>query len=128
MIFFNSEVSGSNKRVKYSNNQLNDELSNYSNDNDDTVINGEEAKMEIDEKMEKFGKKKKKVIEEKRDKNKMEIEEEKKDEKENKENLKENKEDKIDDEKGENTLDLNLEKEKNEKKIYLNNFGKLNKF
>ena len=52
-IFSISEVSGVNKNGKYSKNQLNDELSNYSNDNDDTVINGEDAKMEIDEKNEK---------------------------------------------------------------------------
>ena len=118
-IFSISEVSGVNKNGKYSKNQLNDELSNYSNDNDDTVINGEDAKMEIDEKNEKSEK-----IDEKRDKNKMEIEEEEK--KENKENLKENKEDnKMDDEKSENTLDLNLEKEKNEKKILYEQFWKI---
>ena len=126
-IFSISEVSGANKNGKYSNNQLNDELSNYSNDNEDTVINGEEAKMEIDEKNEEISKKNEKSekIEEKRDKNKMEIEEEKKDEKQNKENLKENKEDKIDDEKSENTLDLNLEKEKNEKKLLFEQFWKI---
>ena len=125
-IFSISEVSGVNKNGKYSKNQLNDELSNYSNDNDDTVINGEDAKMEIDEKNEKISKKNEKSekIDEKRDKNKMEIEEEEK--KENKENLKENKEDnKMDDEKSENTLDLNLEKEKNEKKILYEQFWKI---
>ena len=125
-IFSISEVSGVNKNGKYSKNQLNDELSNYSNDNDDTVINGEDAKMEIDEKNEKISKKNEKSekIDEKKDKNKMEIEEEEK--KENKENLKENKEDnKMDDEKSENTLDLNLEKEKNEKKILYEQFWKI---
>ena len=125
-IFSISEVSGVNKNGKYSKNQLNDELSNYSNDNDDTVINGEDAKMEIDEKNEKISKKNEKSekIDEKRDKNKMEIEEEEK--KGNKENLKENKEDnKMDDEKSENTLDLNLEKEKNEKKILYEQFWKI---
>ena len=119
-IFSISEVSGVNKNGKYSNNQLNDELSNYSNDNDDTVINGEEAKMVIDE----IKKEKNEKIEEKKYNNKMEIEEEEK--KENKENSKENKEDnKIDDEKSENTLDLNLEKEKNEKKILYDQFWKI---
>ena len=125
-IFSISEVSGVNKNGKYSKNQLNDELSNYSNDNDDTVINGEDAKMEIDEKNEKISKKNEKSekIDEKKDKNKMEIEEE--ENKENKENLKENKEDnKMDDEKSENTLDLNLEKEKNEKKILYEQFWKI---
>ena len=124
-IFSISEVSGVNKNGKYSNNQLNDELSNYSNDNDDTVINGEDTKMEIDEKNEEISKKNEKSekIEEKKDKNKMDIEEEIK--KDDKENIKENKEDKIDDEKSENTLDLNLEKEKNEKKNFYEQFWKI---
>ena len=115
-IFSISEVSGVNKNGKYSINQLNDELSNYSNDNDDTVINGEDSKMEIEEKKEEKVEK----FEEKKNKNKMEIEEE------NKENLEAIKEDnKIDDEKSENTLDLNLEKEKNEKKILYEQFWKI---
>ena len=115
-IFSISEVSGVNKNGKYSINQLNDELSNYSNDNDDTVINGEDSKMEIEEKKEEKVEK----FEEKKNKNKMEIEEE------NKENLEAIKEDnKIDDEKSENTLDLNLEKEKNEKKNFYEQFWKI---
>ena len=50
-LFSIEEVSGANKNGKYSKNQLNEELSNYSNDNSDTVLNDGEAKMDIEEKI-----------------------------------------------------------------------------
>jgi hypothetical protein len=50
-LFSIEEVSGANKNGKYSKNQLNDELSNYSNDNSDTVLNDEEAKINIEVKI-----------------------------------------------------------------------------
>ena len=89
-IFSIGEASGSNKGGNYSKNKINEELSNYSNDNSDTVINDEDAKMIIEEN------EKNNIIDDKnqetpnleKQENKMIIEEEKnkekKDEKENK--------------------------------------------
>ena len=49
-LFSISEKSGINAKGKYSQNQINDEISNYSNDNSDTVINDDEnPKMEIED-------------------------------------------------------------------------------
>ena len=69
-LFSITEKSGTNIKGKYSSNQLNEEISVYSNDNSDTVINDDDIKMQKD-----LLKEKEKEGEE----NKMQIEEEKKD-------------------------------------------------
>ena len=69
-LFSITEKSGTNIKGKYSSNQLNEEISVYSNDNSDTVINVDDIKMQKD-----LLKEKEKEVEE----NKMQIEEEKKD-------------------------------------------------
>ena len=69
-LFSITEKSGTNIKGKYSSNQLNEEISVYSNDNSDTVINDDDIKMQKD-----LLKEKEKDVEE----NKMQIEEEKKD-------------------------------------------------
>ena len=72
-LFSISEKSGINIKGKYSSNQINEEISVYSNDNSDTVINNDDIKMQ------------KEVLEEKEnddEKNKMKIEEEKNEKKE----------------------------------------------
>ena len=69
-LFSITEKSGTNIKGKYSSNQLNEEISVYSNDNSDTVINDDDIKMQKD-----LLKEKEKEVEE----NKMQIEEEKKD-------------------------------------------------
>jgi len=69
-LFSITEKSGTNIKGKYSSNQLNEEISVYSNDNSDTVINDDDIKMQKD-----VLKEKEKEVEE----NKMQIEEEKKD-------------------------------------------------
>ena len=68
-LFSITEKSGTNIKGKYSSNQLNEEISVYSNDNSDTVINDDDIKMQKD-----LLKEKEKEVEE----NKMQIEEEKK--------------------------------------------------
>ena len=64
-LFSITEKSGINSKGKYSTNQINEEISVYSNDNSDTVINDEDIKMQ------------KEVLKEneKNEENKMEIEE-----------------------------------------------------
>jgi hypothetical protein len=47
-LFSISDKSGVNLKGKYSQNKIDEELSNYSNDNSDTIINEEDAKMDID--------------------------------------------------------------------------------
>ena len=47
-LFSISDKSGVNLKGKYSQNKIDEELSNYSNDNSDTIINDEDAKMDID--------------------------------------------------------------------------------
>ena len=69
-LFSITEKSGTNIKGKYSSNQLNEEISVYSNDNSDTVINDDDIKMQKD-----LLKEKEKEVEE----NTMQIEEEKKD-------------------------------------------------
>ena len=70
-LFSITEKSGTNIKGKYSSNQINEEISAYSNDNSDTVINDEDdIKMQNEKNKEK---------EKADDVNKMEIEEEKKD-------------------------------------------------
>ena len=67
-LFSITEKSGINIKGKYSLNQLNEEISVYSNDNSDTVINDDDIKMQKD------------LLKEKKiEENKMQIEEEKKD-------------------------------------------------
>jgi hypothetical protein len=61
-LFSITEKSGINSKGKYSTNQINEEISVYSNDNSDTVINDEDIKMQ------------KEVLKE-NEENKMEIEE-----------------------------------------------------
>ena len=61
-LFSITEKSGTNIKGKYSMNQINEEISAYSNDNSDTFINDEDIKMQKEEE----------------EKNKMQIEEEKK--------------------------------------------------
>ena len=68
-LFSITEKSGTNIKGKYSSNQLNEEISVYSNDNSDTVINDDDIKMQKD-----LLKEKEKEVEE----NKMQIEEEEK--------------------------------------------------
>ena len=136
-LFSIEEVSGANKNGKYSKNQLNEELSNYSNDNSDTIINDEDAKMGIEEKNDEKNKSdvdkdknniesttkidEKKENQEKKEKNKMVVEEEIKndDKKEIKSEIKENKESKenkeIDEDKNNNDSEITISKEQNEK-------------
>ena len=66
-LFSITEKSGTNIKGKYSSNQLNEEISVYSNDNSDTVINDDDIKMQKD------------LLKEKKiEENKMQIEEEEK--------------------------------------------------
>ena len=129
------EKSGINKNGKYSNNQMNEELSNYSNDNSDTVINDEEPKIEIEENIEK------KIIlldkdiinikdsnnmkEDKIEKNKMIIEEEIKTNENN--NIKDIKDNKMKEEKNNYKKDINIGKEQNEKILFYEQFWKIEK-
>ena len=99
-LFSIEEVSGANKNGKYSKNQLNDELSNYSNDNSDTVLNDEEAKTEEEKN--------------KYQKNKMIVEEE------NKPEIKESKN--IKDDKNNNDSEIIISKEQNEKIKFFEQF------
>ena len=80
-LFSITEKSGTNIKGKYSSNQVNEEISAYSNDNSDTVINDEDdVKMQNEKNKEK---------EKADDVNKMEIEEDKKDvDKKNIDNIK----------------------------------------
>ena len=94
-LFSITEKSGTNIKGKYSSNQMNEEISVYSNDNSDTVINDDNEKMEKEE------------IKLKEKNNNMVIEEEQKDNKEEEKNEKSS----------ETEIDLNGEK--NEKiKLY----------
>ena len=94
-LFSITEKSGTNIKGKYSSNQMNEEISVYSNDNSDTVINDDNVKMEKEE------------IKLKEENNNMVIEEEQKDNKEEEKNEKSS----------ETEIDLNGEK--NEKiKLY----------
>ena len=129
-LFSISEISGANKNGKYSKNQLNEELSNYSNDNSDTVVNDDDAKMEIEEKNDQKGKKDgligEKKTNNKNDTNIMEIEEvTKKEEKkeENKElNKNENNNIKEEKDKSFDESDLIINIEQNEKKKFYEQF------
>ena len=138
-LFSISEVSGANKKGKYSKNQLNEELSNYSNDNSDTVINDEDAKMEIKEKNDEKGKDElidkyknnnnlndNSKKEEKNENNKMEIEEEikKVEKKEESKDIKEKNENIIKEEKEKSfdESDLSIGIEQNEKKKFYEQF------
>ena len=78
-LFSITEKSGTNIKGKYSSNQIDEEISVYSNDNSDTVVNDEDVKMQTEKEKEK----------EKADvNNKMIIEEEKKGtDKDNKSNM-----------------------------------------
>ena len=71
-LFSITEKSGTNIKGKYSSNQIDEEISVYSNDNSDTVINNDDVEMQ------------KEVLEEKEneEKNKMNVEEEKNEKKE----------------------------------------------
>ena len=74
-LFSITEKSGTNIKGKYSSNQLNEEISVYSNDNSDTVINDDDIKMQKDllkEKEKEVGENKMQIEEEKKDKNKEE--------------------------------------------------------
>ena len=136
------EKSGINKNGIYSKNQINEELSNYSNDNSDTVINEDDAKMDIEENKDniKLSDKNKDINntinikdenkDEKKD-NKMIVEEEikkienndikeiKNDIKNDKENIKDNK---IKEEKNNNETSINIGKKQNEKVIFYEQF------
>lgn len=140
-LFSIADKSGVNLKGKYSQNKIDDELSNYSNDNSDTVINDEDAKMKIDDEKDEINQEKKEdnLIKEKEVEpnmeestpDKMEVEDDaKKDEvkkednkdivmkKEEKEDVKENKiEDKNNSEK-----ELNVGKEQNEKNKFYEQF------
>lgn len=70
-LFSITEKSGTNIKGKYSSNQINEEISVYSNDNSDTVINDDEIKEQKDL-----------LNEKEKEDNKMQIEEEKKEKKE----------------------------------------------
>jgi hypothetical protein len=70
-LFSITEKSGTNIKGKYSTNQIDEEISIYSNDNSDTIINDEDAKMNPE-------KEKEKEKEKADENNKMIIEEEKK--------------------------------------------------
>ena len=74
-LFSITEKSGTNIKGKYSSNQLNEEISVYSNDNSDTVINDDDIKMQKDllkEKEKEAEENKTQIEEEKKDKNKEE--------------------------------------------------------
>ena len=93
-LFSITEKSGINSKGKYSTNQINEEISVYSNDNSDTVINDEDIKMQ------------KEVLKEneENEENKMEIEEK-------------NKKNKDDEKNSESETDLFMEKNE-KKKLY----------
>ena len=63
-LFSITEKSGTNIKGKYSSNQIDEEISIYSNDNSDTVINDEDAKMQAEKEKEKGDENNKMVIEE----------------------------------------------------------------
>ena len=63
-LFSITEKSGTNIKGKYSSNQIDEEISIYSNDNSDTVINDEDAKMQTEKEKEKGDENNKMVIEE----------------------------------------------------------------
>jgi len=90
-LFSITEKSGINSKGKYSTNQINEEISVYSNDNSDTVINDEDIKMQ------------KEVLKE-NEENKMEIEEK-------------NEKNKDEEKNSESETDLFMEKNK-KKKLY----------
>ena len=94
-LFSITEKSGINIKGKYSTNQLNEEISVYSNDNSDTVINDDEIKIQKEELNDK----------EKEENNKMQIEEEKKEIKEEEKN-------------SESVTDLCAEKNNEKYKLY----------
>ena len=72
-LFSITEKSGINSKGKYSTNQINEEISVYSNDNSDTVINDEDIKMQKEVlKENKENEENKMEIEEKNEKNKDE--------------------------------------------------------
>ena len=137
-LFSIEEKSGINKNGIYSKNQINEELSNYSNDNSDTVINEDDTKMEIEENKDniKLSDKNKdinnaiNINDEKKEENKMIVEEEIKkadnndikeikNDKNDKENIKDNK---IKEEKNNNDTGINIGKEQNEKVILYDQF------
>ena len=63
-LFSITEKSGSNIKGKYSSNQIDEEISIYSNDNSDTIINDEDAKMNPEKEKEKADENNKMIIEE----------------------------------------------------------------
>lgn len=63
-LFFITEKSGTNIKGKYSTNQIDEEISCYSNDNSDTIINDEDAKMNPEKEKEKADENNKMIIEE----------------------------------------------------------------
>ena len=63
-LFSITEKSGTNIKGKYSSNQIDEEISCYSNDNSDTIINEEDAKMNPEKEKEKADENNKMIIEE----------------------------------------------------------------
>lgn len=63
-LFSITEKSGTNIKGKYSSNQIDEEISIYSNDNSDTIINDEDAKMNPEKEKEKADENNKMIIEE----------------------------------------------------------------
>ena len=63
-LFSITEKSGTNIKGKYSSNQIDEEISIYSNDNSDTIINDEDAKMQPQKEKEKADENNKMIIEE----------------------------------------------------------------
>ena len=63
-LFSITEKSGTNIKGKYSSNQIDEEISCYSNDNSDTIINDEDAKMNPEKQKEKADENNKMIIEE----------------------------------------------------------------
>ena len=63
-LFSITEKSGTNIKGKYSTNQIDEEISIYSNDNSDTIINDEDAKMNPEKEKEKADENNKMIIEE----------------------------------------------------------------
>ena len=63
-LFSITEKSGTNIKGKYSSNQIDEEISCYSNDNSDTIINDEDAKMQPQKEKEKADENNKMIIEE----------------------------------------------------------------
>ena len=154
-LFSISDKSGVNLKGKYSQNKIDEELSNYSNDNSDTIINDEDAKMDvvIDEKNEekkddkiandftgvsnnikdaKNNTEDKMIIDDEsktdeiQKEDKKDINNSKKEEKEKeKEEVKENK---VEEDKNNNEKDINLSKELNEKNIFYEQFWIIEKF